>query len=694
MNGLNSDSVFKINASAESSRDIIRLDAEVEIAAAAGRDGKAVRFRGVAYGGGRLRVAGFADGVVVDLAGLEVGKSVPIQADHSRGFAARLGTASATIDAGQVVVEGAIVPGSELADRAVALLREGGVSLSVGAIPSELKFVRAGETIEVNGATHDGPVAVATASRLAEVSAVGVGADPGAVAIAANRADDPSADDTPVARERERIREINAVFRNIENGAQEADRLIEAGADIAEARGRALAMLQASRPAISGIRGNADSGGDPASVLAAAAMTLAGNGELAEKSFTPGAMQRAADLRAHTFLDICAAAIRLEGHEIPSGRDAMIRAAFSTTSMPVALGLGVEKVALGAFQSAPEAWRTLARRMPLSSFREHSVVRLAGKAAFEEVGNAGELKHAELGEESSTIRLSTYGKVATITRQNVINDDLGLLNDLPREFGAEAARGVGDLFAEVLAAGVAGNFFSVANGNSMTGASSALSIDALSTAVRMLREQTAPSGRRLNLQPKYLLVPPALESAARAILRSEFIEAAEGSPTGNSVQGIAELLVDARLGQDEWFLWSMPGEGGRARRPPQRQGQPHRRAEGTRHRTPRNRMARIPRLRMRAARNPRDHLQRRSVTTDSCAMPPAARLTASGRSFGNKRGRHRRRPDRPRDRCASTGRRNAGPHPGGPRRRARARPRVSQPAPQGGGHWQFRRIGS
>lgn len=68
------------------------------------------------------------------------------------------------------------------------------------------------------------------------------------------------------------------------------------------------------------------------------------------------------------------------------------------------------------------------------------------------------------------------------------------------------------------------------------------------TAMRKFKDE---DGRPLNIQPTVLLVPPALEDTARALLTVDRLE--DGKP--NPYKGTAELVVDARLTSDTaWFL--------------------------------------------------------------------------------------------------------------------------------------------
>ncbi len=542
------------------------------------KGGGPVRFKGLAYSGGPLDLAGFAAPVVVELTSMEAPGPIPIVADHDTRIGARLGAAIARVGDGGLTIEGEIVPGTPEADRFISLIRSpGGASLSIGATAPRVERVPRGRSRVVNGRSFDGPIDVVRGSALREVSAVGVGADPGAVAVAARanlqqRNAGMTEEGTtvatapdPVARERERVREINAAYFGIdgEDAHAERDGLIDSGATPDEARGAALARMRASMP--TGMTGRsmrtAPPNGRPDTIVAAALLMHAGRGDVAERAYGAGVCQSAAALRASSMLDIAAASLRLEGRDVPGTRDDLIRAvAQSTSSFAVGLNGGVEKVALEIFQNAPEAWRSFARRVPVNNFRDHGVLRLGSDLTYEIIAPGGELKHGSLSESVVALRATTWGKIIGIDRALIINDDVSILDDVPVMLAQEAARTIGDHAHDALVAGITSGFFGAANNNLMTGAGSALSAASLADAVMRLRRMRDSAGRPLNMPPRFLLVSPEDETTARALLNSAEVGAAAGAPTGNALRGVADLLIDARMTPGAWALFARPSD--------------------------------------------------------------------------------------------------------------------------------------
>ena len=140
----------------------------------------------------------------------------------------------------------------------------------------------------------------------------------------------------------------------------------------------------------------------PRDILAAHAMLMSGDGEILAKSAPTGERLANSLLCPSGFPELAAMALRLEHREIPDDRIEMLRTAFSTSSLPVARGLSIEKTALQVFLDQSSNWRSVACIIPAKSFREGAVVRLATENAFEKGGRDGQLKHGRIGQASFT----------------------------------------------------------------------------------------------------------------------------------------------------------------------------------------------------------------------------------------------------------------------------------------------------
>lgn len=131
---------------------------------------------GMAYGGGKMRLQGWKQPVVVDLAGMEIPETVPLLANHENRVASRVGMVSAKVENNTLVIEGEILAQSEQANEIVSQAKAGGDwQLSIHADVLDTELVKASRT--VNGKEHQGPFYHVRKSTLREVSVIPLGAD-------------------------------------------------------------------------------------------------------------------------------------------------------------------------------------------------------------------------------------------------------------------------------------------------------------------------------------------------------------------------------------------------------------------------------------------------------------------------------------------------------------------------------------
>jgi hypothetical protein len=137
------------------------------------------RFSMVAYTGGPMRVGGFALPVIVDLAGMEIpSQKRPIRLQHDAGRGIGHTEAIIVTPDGQLVAEGVVSRGTADAAEVVQSGKNGFPwQASIGASVHKTEHIKEGQTVEVNGRTHQGPVLVARKTTLGEISFVDLGAD-------------------------------------------------------------------------------------------------------------------------------------------------------------------------------------------------------------------------------------------------------------------------------------------------------------------------------------------------------------------------------------------------------------------------------------------------------------------------------------------------------------------------------------
>lgn len=561
------------------------------IEAAAGEEKKTKSFSMLAYNGGKLRVSGFYYPIVVDLSGVRVSaKSRPILRDHDPSQIVGH-TTKVDINAGSIRVSGEISAANEYAREVQESSLNGFPwQASIGANPSKVSFIDKNETVEANGKKFTGPVYVARQSVLREISFVALGADDNTTAsVAANSTKGETEmnefekwleakgfDPENISEAQETS--LKAMFEAEQDGEQEQETIMatatkekpvetpdikaqlkqEAAAEMKRiaaiqkhAKGHPdiqakaieedwdetkveLEVLRASRPtAPAGHVADNDLDKD---ILACAVMAQCGVSEddiikeYGERSLEASHKHFRRGIGLQELL-ISAAAVN--GQHIRSYRSTsdedLLRAAFSSTSLPGMLGNAANKMIADGFMNVEQTWKEISSSRSVSDFKVHTQYRLTGDMQYEQVGPTGKLKHTEVGEQSYTNQAKTYGKIFSLTRQDIRNDDLGAFNDIRTRLGRGAALKINDVFwTEFLDNS---SFFASGNSNYFTGASSNLQSSSLTTAVTKFRKQTDEDGKPMAITPRILLVAPEDEVTAQELYVSTNLNTGGSSTT-------------------------------------------------------------------------------------------------------------------------------------------------------------------
>jgi len=224
------------------------------------------------------------------------------------------------------------------------------------------------------------------------------------------------------------------------------------------------------------------------------------------------------------------------------------------------------KAALIGFDEAEETWSTWCRSGSLPDFRQGSRVNMSTFGDLDIVYENGEYKYGTFSDLKETLTLVTYGKLFSISRQAIINDDVDAFSRIPRSMGRAANRKVGDLAYAVLTGNptmnqdstalfIAGHSNFVANGSG-----AAPSVATLETAFTAMATQTDPAGNTLNIMPNYLIVPHALRGTAEVLQSATYDPAGTaGTLTPNTVQGRFQVVADARLDSNDAAAWFLAG---------------------------------------------------------------------------------------------------------------------------------------
>lgn len=247
--------------------------------------------------------------------------------------------------------------------------------------------------------------------------------------------------------------------------------------------------------------------------------------------------------------------LRIAGRPDHTGDPSQIAIrAMSTTDFPLILAASANKIMQKAYGQAPETWPAICEIGEGRDFKAMTRPQFSESPAFTLVKENGEYNEVAFSEFAPSLTIQTYGARVNLTRQMVINDDLGAFLRIPMMFGLAAQRKIGDLVYALITGNVAINssskgsltLFHADHANLMNPVLP-LGVDALSEMRRMLRVQTGLKGAILNLGLKTLLVPAALETVAELLIMSPNYPQIGAGPILNPFANKAAVVAEPRL---------------------------------------------------------------------------------------------------------------------------------------------------
>ncbi|SFJ04453.1 prohead protease/major capsid protein fusion protein [Nitrosomonas sp. Nm34] len=357
--------------------------------------------------------------------------------------------------------------------------------------------------------------------------------------------------------ERKRMAEIKQMVRSVKLDDTVADDLIERGVSLDDARKEVLNQL-AKRTEQTPVSSRADihtitDETDTRRELVAEALMhrYRPNNKLSD-----GARQYA----GLSLIELVRDTLEQKG-EKTRGLDRMqiaSRAFQGTSDFPNILANVANKTLRQAYEAAPRTFQAWARQSTAPDFKSMSRVNLSDAPALESVNENGEFKRGAITDGKETYQLATVGKIIGLTRQAIINDDLSAFTRIPAMFAMAAANYESDIVYGILTANAALSdgvaLFHNTHAN-LTGTGTVISIDSLGTGRKMMRKQTTPKGAVMNLLPRFLIVPAALETIAAQFVSQQYVAAK--SSDFNPFAGALEVISEARLdatSDKSWYL--------------------------------------------------------------------------------------------------------------------------------------------
>lgn len=373
------------------------------------------------------------------------------------------------------------------------------------------------------------------------------------------------------ATERQRVATIDQLCQRHGAPAELRLRLINDGAGIDAARGAILDHLAATDPAgrIAQPPAEARSGAatEEAYREAAVAALMHRCGVATELPPT------AREFRGMTPVDLARDVLSRRGvstrgmtpMEVVAAAFEMRSAGYHTTSdFPQILSNVVNTTMRRAYERAARTFTVWARRVTHTDFRPVTRLQVGQAPDLLKVNEHGEFKYGSLGSGVESYKLDTYGRIVALTRQVIVNDDLGVFARWSEAWGAAAANLEGDLVYGILtgnptmADGVA--LFHASHGN--LGSAAVIGEAGLTAGYRAYAVQKGIEGRSISVLPRFLIVPPGprMVEGMKQLAATTPSTAAEVNPYAGKLQIVVEPRLIPASGQDPWFMAADPAQ--------------------------------------------------------------------------------------------------------------------------------------
>lgn len=262
-----------------------------------------------------------------------------------------------------------------------------------------------------------------------------------------------------------------------------------------------------------------------------------------------------------TISELARDCLRTRGHSTAGlAADGVItRALQSTSDFPLLLSDSVGRTLREAYGAASAGVKRLGRQTTAKDFRAKHRIQFSAAPTLEPVNEHGEFKAGAMAEAQESYSISTFGRIIGMTRQALVNDDLGAFADLSRRLGTAAAQFEAAFLVKLLLSNPAmadGKALFHGDHGNLAPAGTKITQDALSAARLAMRRQAGLQGELISVTPKYLLVGADRETEAeKAITAVQATKIGEGNAFT-----FLSVVVDPRITDGSWHVAADPAE--------------------------------------------------------------------------------------------------------------------------------------
>lgn len=367
--------------------------------------------------------------------------------------------------------------------------------------------------------------------------------------------------------ERSRITGIREMCTAHGLDAEQENKLIESGVSLTSAKAQVYDMLQQRRgsgPGFHASTGLTEQQKTRAAIQDALFMRA---GISVEK---PAA--GAEELRGLGLREMCREMVFRSGGDMRGDIRAIVGRALTTTDLPALLIETSRRTLMDAYEAAPETWKDWCATGTAVDFKESKAVGFEGDVEMKKIPENGEYSEGRLAENAEKFKVETFGSKLSISRQAIINDDLGALTQTPRLYGEACARLCGDVaYGALLGTEKMGDgkvLFHADHLNLFNGKGGAPTVANLGAVVTGMKTQQDSFGKIITIMPKIFLSGVGMEVASEQFFTTQLqgvsIVGTQAQPLvsnpygGNYFKRVYDRRFD-ELAPNSWVLAALRG---------------------------------------------------------------------------------------------------------------------------------------
>ncbi|WP_270933378.1 prohead protease/major capsid protein fusion protein [Falsiroseomonas oryzae] len=240
------------------------------------------------------------------------------------------------------------------------------------------------------------------------------------------------------------------------------------------------------------------------------------------------------------------------------------RAFHTTSDFPALLSAAANKMLLAAYAPAAPTYRQIFLRRDFRDFKPHRHLRIGDFPVLQPLAENGEIQAGTMSESQEIVLLQTFARRIRVTRQMLVNDDLGAFTDFAAMIGrrvadfenatAYALINLANGDGPTLTTGNAPVFATAAGRANKAAAGTILNEDNIAVGRTAIMKQRTLDGLPISLgRSMRVLVGPTLELSALK-LTAAITPGSSGAV--NPYVGLLQPVVEPLIAANRWYLFA------------------------------------------------------------------------------------------------------------------------------------------